>query len=113
MKAKSKTPNGQWSDRLRGSSPGDSSEVEDLSAADQPSKSSPFTLEELQDNLQVQPSIKEALCSDEVLETIKGVIMEAISEKVTQDVYSSISMDLSSIREEQKGPLLFLLYIND
>ena len=101
LKVKSKTPNGQWSDRLRGSSPGDSSEAEDPSAADQPCESSPFTLEELGVNL--QPRIKEALCSDEVLEKIKGVIMEAITEKVTQEVYSSISMDLSSIREEQKS----------
>lgn len=98
-KAKPKMSNGQWSDRLRGSAPETSSHDDDSNAAGQPTEGAPFTLDEL--GLNLQPRIKEALCCDDVLEKIKTVIMEAITQQVTQDVYDAMSMDLAVIRKEQ------------
>ena len=97
--AKPKTTNGKWSDRLRSSSPSNSSDTDEHSAAGQPSEGGQFTLNELGENL--QPRIKEALCSEEVLEKIKAVIMEAVMQQVTQDVYEAVSLDIAGLRREQ------------
>ncbi|XP_071492913.1 neuronal acetylcholine receptor subunit beta-2-like [Diadema antillarum] len=78
-KAKLKTSNGQWSDRLRGSSPVVPIDVSEGNAGAQQSEGAPFALDEL--GLDLQPRIKEALCCDDVLEKIKNVIMEAITQQ--------------------------------
>ncbi|XP_072164256.1 uncharacterized protein [Diadema setosum] len=96
---KSKQGDGAWTNRLRGASPATPVDTDPQTPADHRSETLPLTMTNVKETLQAQ--IKEALCSDDIIERMQEVITDAILEKVTQSVYEAISLDLAQLKAEQ------------